>query len=40
VVGGDAVRLFAMLSLLLLLPLKAEEGAGITPYPSVVCVAR
>jgi hypothetical protein len=30
-VGPGAVRLFAMLSLLLL-PLNTEESAGITPY--------
>ncbi len=29
---SDAVRLCAMLNLLLLLPLNAEEGAGLMPY--------
>lgn len=33
VTGCDAVRLFPMLSLsLMLLPLQTEEGAGIVPY--------
>jgi hypothetical protein len=31
VTGCDAVRLFSMLSLMLL-PLNTEEGAGIVPY--------
>lgn len=31
VTGCDAVRLFPMLSLMLL-PLQTEEGAGIVPY--------